>query len=323
MSINRHMTVVFRVSAGPRRGFGHLARCRAIARALGITPRMAVRGDARTRAAAVRLGIDVLAGGLHALDALRPSLVVIDDPSPRHAAPWVAAARRRGIRVAALCDGGIGRVDADLVIDGSILADRFEADLAGPRYAVVDPRVTALRGRTRPGRQRVCIAVGGGAHVFSRVPGLVAGLAALAPDADIRVAPGFTTPRSRPVLAAGRWIASSALVPALAAADVAIVAGGLTAYEACALGVPSVAVSVVPAQQPAVRALARHGAVVDGGPLHHSDGAGRVSSRAAALLTADAARRQLAAAGRRLVDGRGATRIAEALSRLAEGGAHA
>jgi spore coat polysaccharide biosynthesis predicted glycosyltransferase SpsG len=323
MSITRHMTVVFRVSAGPRRGFGHLARCRAIARALGVRPRISVRGTARTRAAAARLGIDVLPGGRRALASLAPVLLVVDDPSPRHAAPWVIAARRRGIRVAVLCDGGLGRVDADLVIDGSILADHVAADLAGPRYAVVDPRVTALRGRRRPGRRRICIAVGGGAHVFSRVSGLVAGLAALAPDADIRVAPGFTAPRSRPVLAAGRWIASTQLVPALAAADVAIVAGGLTAYEACALGVPAVAVSVVPAQQPAVRALARHGAVVDGGPLHHAEGAGRVSGRAAALLTADAARRQMAAAGRRLVDGRGATRIATALARLAHGGGRA
>lgn len=319
MSITRHMTVVFRVSAGPRRGFGHLARCRALARALGVVPRVSLRGSASTRAAAATLGVEVLAGGLRALDAPRPALLVVDDPSPRDAAPWVEAARRRDIRVVSFCDGGVGRVDADLVVDGSILADRFDADLAGPRYAVVDPRVSALRGRARPARRRVCIAVGGGAHVFSHVHDLVAELAARAPGADIRVAPGFTAPRLRPVLAAGRWIAPSALVPALAACDVAIVAGGLTAYEACALGVPAVAVSVVPAQQPAVRALARHGAVVDGGPLQRTDGAARVSARAAALLDAADDRRRLSATARRIVDGDGARRIAVALVALAAG----
>jgi len=43
---------------------------------------------------------------------------------------------------------------------------------------------------------------------------------------------------------------------------VAVVGGGVSLYEAAALGVPAVGVPVVPAQTPTVRAFARRGAAV-------------------------------------------------------------
>lgn len=318
MSYARPFPVLFRIAAGPKVGFGHVARCRAVAAALGVVPRVSVRGGAATRRAIARLGLSVVPGGLRALDRLHPAMVVVDDPSAADARPWVDGARRRGIPVAALCDGGIGHVAADLVIDGSVRASAADADLAGPRYAVVDPRVTTLRrARPRAGR-RVCIAVGGGAHVFSQVPPLVAALARRAPGLRIDVAPGFTA-RRRPALAGGRWIPPATLASTLAVADLAVVAGGLTAYEACALGVPAVAVAVVPTQQPTVRGLAKRRAVVDGGSLYDVDAPARISRVAAALIEAPARRHRLARAARQLVDGRGAERIAAALRRLVDG----
>jgi spore coat polysaccharide biosynthesis predicted glycosyltransferase SpsG len=311
------MAVVFRVAAGPRLGFGHLARCRALAAAMGVVPSMSVRGSAATRRAAARLGVRVLPDRVGLLGRARPALVVVDDPSSGRARVWVRAARRLGVPVAALHDAGIGRVGADLVIDGSIraVASSTLAALGGPRFAVVDPRIDGLRAARRPRRGRICVAVGGGAHVFALIPPVVAALARVAPGADIRVAPGFTG-RRRPLLPAGQWLAPGGLAAALADAEVAVVAGGLTAYEACALGVPAVAVSVVPAQRPTVAALARHGAVVDGGALDGPHAQARVGARVAALLAAPAVRRRMATAARRLVDGRGARRIARALSSL-------
>ena len=81
MPIIRHVAVVFRIAAGPRLGFGHLVRCRAIARALGVEPRVSIRGTAATRRAAATLGLRVLAGGLRVLDRERPQVLVVDDPS--------------------------------------------------------------------------------------------------------------------------------------------------------------------------------------------------------------------------------------------------
>lgn len=323
MSIIRPMTVVFRAAAGPRRGFGHLARCRALARALGVPALVSLRAGPATRRAAAGAGVTVVDGGLRGLDRLRPSLVVVDDPAARHARAWVRGARRRGLPVAAISDAGRGRVEADLVIDGSVNARpaRRPSHLSGPRFAVLDGRVSALRGLTRRRPRRICIALGGGAHVFAVVPALTAALAARVPEADIRVAPGFTAPDRRPALAAGRWLAPGALAPALASSDLAIVGGGLTAYEACALGVAAVAVAVVPEQRPTIRTLARRGAVVDGGAWRPAVTA-RLGDLAARLLATPGRRRRLARAGRSLVDGRGVRRIAAALARLAGGARH-
>jgi spore coat polysaccharide biosynthesis predicted glycosyltransferase SpsG len=319
MPIIRHVAVVFRIAAGPRLGFGHLVRCRAIARALGVEPRVSIRGTAATRRAGATLGLRVLAGGTRLLDRERPQVLVVDDPSAAAARPWVQAARRRGIPVATIHDAGLARLDADLVIDGSVgtPAATAPARLFGPRYAILDPRLTARASSRRPRAGRILVAVGGGAHVFARVPAVVAELARRAPGADIQVAAGFTARRRRPVLTSGRWLAPDRFAAALAGAQLALVAGGITAYEACALGVPAVAVSVVAAQRPTVRALARRGAAVDGGSLGRVGADRRVAARLAQLLAAPALQRRLAAAGRRLVDGHGAARVATAIRALA------
>ena len=94
------------------------------------------------------------------------------------------------------------------------------------------------------------------------------------PSARCRRAAGW-----RPGSSPRRWPSS----------QLALVAGGITAYEACALGVPVVAVSVVPAQQPTVRALARRGAAVNGGPLGATGAERRVAGQMAQLLAAPAA----------------------------------
>ena len=91
MPIIRHVAVVFRIAAGPRLGFGHLIRCRAIARALGVMPRVSIRGTAATRRAGAALGLRVLDGGPGLLDRETPQVLVVDDPS--------AKAARRGHRL--------------------------------------------------------------------------------------------------------------------------------------------------------------------------------------------------------------------------------
>src|SRR5690606_17463728 len=104
--------------------------------------------------------------------------------------------------------------------------------------------------------------------------------------------------------------------PVLARASVAVVAGGVTLYEAAALGVPVVAVPVVAGQRPAVAAFDRAGAAVAASP-----GSPRAIARAAVVLLRDPSRAgQLGRRGRRLVDGRGAERVASALMRLAGSG---
>ena len=144
------LSILFRASAGPRRGYGHLVRCRSLARALGVRPLIALRGGPRVVETAVALGCDVIKGSAsNLLRCLSPDVLVVDDPVAADARRWMRAARRVGCLVVSIHDLGLGCLDADLVIDGSITRNaraRRGQTLAGPQYAVLDPAPFDERG---------------------------------------------------------------------------------------------------------------------------------------------------------------------------------
>jgi UDP-2,4-diacetamido-2,4,6-trideoxy-beta-L-altropyranose hydrolase len=318
------LRVLFRAAAGPRIGFGHLVRCRSLARALGVDARVSIRGSVATRAAAALAGWQVLASDTdRELLTTNPQLLVVDDPSQQAAGVWVRRARRLGIRVSAIHDLGLGYVASDLGIDGSV-GPHFDmhggyGDLRGPAHAILDPAVAALRARhvDRTPNQ-ILIALGGGSHVFQFAERLCRALAAEVPEAQIHVAAGFADRRDRRPLMQGEWVhAPDGLAAELAAASVAVVAGGVTLYEASALGVPAIAVAVTAAQLPTIRAFVAHGAVIDGG-LWGTAGCtvDTVATEVGRLVRSRASCRRLAVAGQRLIDGRGAFRVGAALRQL-------
>ncbi len=70
MTASADLRVLFRAAAGPRRGFGHLVRCRSLGRALGVRPLVSVRGGRLAEHTAIALGCDVVRGGApRAIDA--------------------------------------------------------------------------------------------------------------------------------------------------------------------------------------------------------------------------------------------------------------
>jgi hypothetical protein len=136
----------------------------------------------------------------------------------------------------------------------------------------------------------------------------------------IVLAGGFM--RVRPLLLDGvQWIGPvPSLVPWLRDATLAVVAGGITLYEACAMGVPTLAVPVVDLQRRPVEAMVRLGAAtsVDGAGNAPPEPA-RVVRRALELLGQTSRRRSLSRRGQAVVDGRGASRVARLLHRIACG----
>ncbi len=324
-------SILIRVAAGPRIGFGHLVRARTLARVLDGEVRVSIRGTAATIERARSLGLSLAHPVLsRALAEDGPfDLVVIDDPSAVCAREAATHARAAGSTVVAIRDGGRPVVRADLVIDGSVTRRRLRGDgpaWIGPRYAVIDPGIVARRCSRRPGgadarSPRILIALGGGSRV--RLPAAVAdALAVECPGATVRVASGLIAATHAAPVRSGsvEWLGPlSSLVDELIDCDVAVLAGGMTLYEACALATPAVSLAIVRAQVPAVRTFASAGAVVDAGLCVGQDAAAlrRTARRVARLVgrvLADPDQRQLLAYnGHVLVDGGGARRVARLL----------
>jgi spore coat polysaccharide biosynthesis predicted glycosyltransferase SpsG len=325
----RPLRILFRVAAGPRVGFGHLVRAVSLSEALGVPARLSVRGShpsiART---ARRLGATLVRGHapMQVLARMHPDVLVIDDRVARETASWRRAGRRLRIPIVGVHDLGIGLGDANLVVDGSIGASgrlRRVPALLGPRYAILNPRtVDARETAVRDGAGAdVVVALGGGPR---RSMGLALARAVVArrPGTRVGIAGGFVTEDRGPgPESSACWVKPADLGAALATARVAVVAGGVTLYECLAIGVPSVAVAVVPSQRTTVAAFARLGAVADGSATGARASAPRAIDRLAGMvadLLEDSARcAALRSEGRRLVDGRGAARVADAIEQLA------
>lgn len=332
-------SVVFRVAGGPRRGFGHIVRALSLSKAMEVAPRMSVRGNAETKKVAHRLGAWVKEQGLAGVLAKGDvRLLVIDDPDAGAAADALALARRHGVMVASIHDLGLAPIASDLAIDGSlaILRKAWPATdaLLGPRYTVLDPSLLSAGGAAvgqsmraqSEGRLRVLVSLGGGPRVTAGLR-IARAIADASPDTWVTFAAGFSAkpiqtrhPRVR-LLESPSWLRSE-----LARVDVAVVAGGVTLYEAALLGVPTVAVAVVAAQMPTIRAFDRVGASIAAGCVAASDSAAaeRTLTKAiqavGTLLADEEKRRAMAVQGQQQVDGRGALRVAAALKRLMEQG---
>jgi hypothetical protein len=254
-----------------------------------------------------------VSGGTRLLSAHTPQLLVLDTPVEADARRWLRAARRVGVPVASVHDRGIAPVASDLAIDGSLAGVSRVAGarhtLKGPRYMVVDPAVAGRRTSTHPGRS-VIVAFGGGTRaILARQ--VAAAVRQRVPDATVRIAGGFAAGAGHRPSRGIEWLGPQpSLVPLLATASAAVVAGGVTLYEAAALGIPVVAMPVVPAQRPTVRAFAQAGLALR---AVSASGAGASVAR---LMQHPSLGRVMRLKGPQVVDGRGVHRVALALESL-------
>ena len=335
---------VFRVAAGPRVGYGHLMRARALAQSLDVPALVSIRGGRVAARRAGELGFRLVRG----TDTIRRAdVLVVDDPSLRHGRPWIDRARRFGVATVSVHDDTQAHA-ADLVVCGSLAVREIRTTggplhsvLHGVQFYLLDRRIALARRSQRrratsssvdvarddpeavegsgPRAARrvpanILVALGGGHHVRRIAQQLVEAIRRQCPGVAIRVAAGFSSGR-RPALRGARWLsAKTGLTQALVECDVAVVAGGVTLYEACALGTAVVAWAVVPDQRRAIGAFAGHGAVIDAGSV--DGGPDSAASGVARLIADQRLREGLATRARRLVDGRGADRVAERIRDL-------
>jgi spore coat polysaccharide biosynthesis predicted glycosyltransferase SpsG len=239
------------------------------------------------------------------------------------------ALRAAGLRVVTFDDTGPGRLSAHAVInflvrdpDPAALALRGVERFEGPQYATLLPEYAGRSETPRPVRpraERLLVTMGGGD---------AAGLAvkvvrALRPEPrlSVSVVVGSAFPHMAALEAAASAsphavrieAAIPSLLPEWEAADMAVVAGGLTMHEALVIGTPAIAVCQEVWHQPFLaRLFAAEGVMVD-------LGLGRDASEAAigtavAELALDAGRRErMSRGGQRLCDGRGTARVVDVL----------
>lgn len=211
--------------------------------------------------------------------------------------------------------GGPGPWPCDVVVNpnlgaGSVSYPQAGRTLAGPRFALLREAVRRAAGRGRdpvaPVR-RIVVSLGG-SDLGARARVL---LETIAPRGDDGLEVVATLPAGG--LPAGVEAAPRSELPELLAwADMAILSGGVLKYEAAACGLPALLVAVVEHQVEVARRFAATGAARYLGRLDRLS-AFAVGTAVARLRRDADTRLRMRTVGRRLVDGRGVQRIADAV----------
>ncbi len=281
-----------RVDADLATGFGHLERSMALARelqAMNYRPVFVTReqGLAAGRLRACGFSdVQTFEEGTSELDAVLlpgPGIVVFDIGPTAHA--LVAGVKAVGAHVVSFEDLGDGRYLADLVVDANLLPGtnpkKMETPtryLLGPDYAILSAAVLAAKRRRRKsGRVRRILVSCGGSDPAAVTVGVVNGLSSLDSEIEVELVLGPAFPHAKKLnaalLAASRSFTISEsptdLADRLRAADLGILSGGVTLFEAAYLGLPALVIAQHQAQLKNLAPFESRGGIINLGLASH------------------------------------------------------
>jgi UDP-2,4-diacetamido-2,4,6-trideoxy-beta-L-altropyranose hydrolase len=333
--------ILFLADAGAKVGGGHIMRCLTLAGALT----RAGAECAFVAGPAARAVIDAFARGAVEIVPLEdePSAAELAAAGAGRARSWPAAAivaDHYGFRPAddAVLDAACGRL---LIVDdlrrrhahGLVLDSNIgrgpgdypgRAVLAGPQFALVRPAFAALRSATLARRatggaaERVLVSLGltDAGAITGRV------VRALLPwfgERRLDVVLGGEAPSRVELEALAKndprvavHVDAANMAELIAAADIAVGAGGSSAWERCCLGLPSLTVIVADNQRENTVALARARATVTIAPPS-ADFDARLGAAFNDLASDARLRAAMSTAAAALCDGLGAERVAARL----------
>jgi UDP-2,4-diacetamido-2,4,6-trideoxy-beta-L-altropyranose hydrolase len=334
--------LLIRADASEEIGTGHVMRCLALAQAwqeAGGEPCFAWAG--RTPALEKRLEgegvpfehLDVAPGS----DADRQATLQL---ARRRGAGWVVVdgyhfdsayqqgLRSDGARLLVLDDyGQAARYVADLVLNQNLhaSAELYAAResktslLLGPRYALLRREFWSCPERRQPANVARLLLVSLGGADPENVTLMVLHALQKFPELEAVVLVGACNPHRESLEAAAqhagrvRLEANVTNMPELMAwADLAVTAGGSTAWELARMGLPALMVVLADNQRAVARSC--HDAGLARNLGWHADVSAEAIAAALASLMHDAgARGRMSAAGRELVDGQGARRVRDAM----------
>lgn len=278
--------------AAPAVGMGHVSRCSALAAAVG-EPVRCLAYEAPAPLERDGVAWEPWSGPLTALEA---GVAVIDG----YRFDTIAEVAAR-LPVAIFHDGGPVPDGVALVIAPIAGADH-PGTLAGLEHACLRRVFWDLPPHTGGGG--VLVTAGAGPEGDALAEAILAQV-----EPPVTVVRGGASNLVAPPHAT-LLEAQPSLRDVLLAADVVIATGGQTSLEAAACGTPAVLLALDDAQAEQAQRLERAGAAVTAASAHDA------VQLAHALLQDTNRRAALSAAGRATVDGRGAHRVAAALSRI-------
>jgi len=340
-SRQRRPVAIVRAAASERIGIGHVMRCRSLAHALrqrGWTCLFAVDSATRRAVAGLELsdflvdlddnpddpsvllatwpdGVDLLVVDHYEWDAdrevrCRPwarRVLVIDDLADRPHACDV------------LVDQTLGRTEDDY---RGLVPSHCEL-LLGPEFALLRPefaerRHAALTRRVRMEKPRRILVNFGGGRQDPVIRDVLLAISAMDLDADVDLVLGASEADLLSVPQPGKirlrvHPRTPDMAGMMSAADLAIGAGGVSTWERCCLGLPSVIIVVADNQRGIAAAVAAAGAAItidSRGPEKQSE-----IRRALALLWTDRHRyAAMSRAAAAICDGLGTQRVASRFS---------
>jgi UDP-2,4-diacetamido-2,4,6-trideoxy-beta-L-altropyranose hydrolase len=329
--------VLVRVDGSPAIGHGHVVRCLSLAeacRAQGTPVAFAMRdlpGGAASRVEAAGFPVFRLPEGT----VLPEDATLTLARAREEGAAWIVVdhyaldARweesvRAGARVLAIDDVPDRPHSCDAFLDQNLGARAGRAPagsllMLGPRFALLRPQFARERQPRTVAREVSRILVSfGGADTRDLTTRALRALRRVGYGGAVDVVLAGH-PRPADVRAAAAALAGAVchdhvedMAALMAAADLALGAGGGTTWERCCLGVPALVVAAADNQVPVARAAAQAGAQVWLGTADElADD--RLDAALLTLLHDPALRQHLADVGQALVDGQGAERVGRAL----------
>lgn len=325
--------VAFVVSGGPGVGLGHVRRATALAQALrehALTPVFLVDGPDQVLAFVRAMHFDATSvpidhdGAAPAAAASAVGACGIVADSYRLTPEAFRRAASTGAYVSAIDDLADRVLPVDMVINGGVGSEALRYDvpasaelLLGSAYALLRPELWHSRPKKTSNAIRTVFVSVGGDDPRGMLPALVHAARRAVPSARIDViVPPLSTAQADRDFGEGVVLHHNPadIVDLMHGADAAISAGGQTAYELAACGVPTVGLCLFDNQRPSLEAMAEAGILV----YPEATGSDAITRRAGdALAALDQhvdQRSAMAARAQSLVDGGGARRVAAVLA---------
>lgn len=334
----RHVHILVRLDANHRIGLAHAIRVSAILDLLKAQHRVTVAGageliaDFFSRQQLLPASVEDHNAFFLLIDEFRPDLIVVDHPRLGHSFWHGLGVSAGNIPVVAIDDEG-GEVDADLVINGTVLDQYHHYPLLRPQaglllgreYALIRPVFGATPWRN-PRESSVVIVVGSADRARDWALQLMSGKVDLSNWGKVRMIVGRAFPDMARLqhdcdalgVSLESGLSGERMAEALSQASVALITGGMIVYEALAVGVPAIVFPQIENLIPEAKWFAQRGCIVDLGYEGGMD-SGLVSEAVCRMLDSSSERLAMSSSQRATIDGRGMARAAQAIDGLLVG----